>query len=700
MGDYDAFDSAAPSQIEKLLLAPHDYDSAVVSRSTVKFRPQGTSVYNDSARTMQFRLSSSDYLDMSTLKFGFKLTRAFSNQIQEDMYALSCIQDIRVEAGGVTVEDIRGVNRCLKPLIYCGVDADYLRGDLTQAGSYKYVPSHVGVFSTNVGASEPQGQTSQLPTAGNPPVTASDVQGSLLRFAPTINGLAPISVAGTYSDTGLNTVFNQVVDKVNTLIAQRDNSPYSVYLAHPADSYGFEQNSAGSASTPVTSDGIPGLDLAAGDGIYVPSDSAIPTVAATKGTGGKSTNSICNNNYTCGNYLGKAVRPNSMPIDYAISPAFQNDAVTTHVTAGMRAAKGTKLSAALTQDYSFPMHLVLGICRISSYLPVRNLGSLLLELTLAPYNQQFIHVYPMFQDSSTATTQVTQDHDAAKANATAMASSRDYSITAPYMQCDAVRCSDAVVARVDEMCASSSGYSLPFESYSTLTTPFAYTSQLSLTYSRAFSKLKSVHVSFQQQESASNLHLSKSDYYMGSRYRSHRLTVGSTSFPLVDCDTPSEAYSELQKSLSHLGTTRGSVVDRKTWLGERADFAENQFSVAGFMPDIVTANAGGLGAMRAATGLPTQASSCALWGVPLERVLTKGGSTYGSGISTRASGMQVQADFQFQDWTDTDWMTGTGSLMDPKYLDAHLGNSRMLAYTVFHIDGLLRISNDAVSVSI
>ena len=127
---------------------------------------------------------------------------------------------------------------------------------------------------------------------------------------------------------------------------------------------------------------------------------------------------------------------------------------------------------------------------------------------------------------------------------------------------------------------------------------------------------------------------SQSDYYGGSRYKSHHTTIGSTNFPLTDCDTPSEAYNELAKTLSHLGTQKGSVIDRKTWLGERADFAENQFSIAGFMPDIVTANAGGLDAMRMATGLNTQAPSCALWGTPLERVLTKGGSTYGSGIST------------------------------------------------------------------
>ena len=688
MGDYDPFESGAPSQVEKMLLAPTDMDSAVVSRSTVKYRPQGSSVYNDAARTMQFRLSSSDYLDLSTLQFGFKLTRGFSNCIQEDMYALACMQDIRVEVGGVTVEDIRNVNRCLKPLIYAGVDADYLRGDLTQAGSWKYVPSYVGVFSTNTGAQCPQDAGSgTIATSTAPPTTATDVANNLLRFLPSINGCTD---AGT------------AVIAVNKILASRVNSPFAVYLAHPANDYGYAVNSAGTSSDLVAATGIAGLDLAAGAGIYVPSDAAIPTKAAGAGSGGKSSNATASNNYTCGNYLGKAVRPNSMPIDYAVSQSYQNDATTTHTNAGMRGAKGTKLSAALTQDYQLPMKLVLGLCRISSYFPCRNIGSLLIEITLAPYNQQFIHVYPMIQDSHANTTQVTADHDVANANALAMANSRAYSITAPYMQCDVVRCSDAVVSRIDEMCSSASGYSIPFETHSTITTPCQLQSQLSLTYSRAFSKLKSVHVCFQQQESASSLYLSKSDYYGGSRYKSHHTTIGSTNFPLTDCDTPSEAYNELQKTLSHLGTQKGSVIDRKTWLGERADFAENQFSVAGFMPDIVTANAGGLDAMRMATGLPTQAPSCALWGTPLERVLHSGskGSTYGSGISTRASGMQITHEFQFEQWTDSDWQAGTGSLLDPKYLDAHLGNSRLLAYSIFHIDGLLRIANDAVSVSI
>lgn len=644
MADYDAFDSGAPSQLEKMLLNPVDMDSSVVSRTSVKFRPQA-GIANNQSRTIQFRLSSSNYLDLSTLQFGCKMTRKFPNQIAEDCWLLSAISSLRVEVGGVTCEDIRSVNRCLKPLIYAGVDEAYLRGDLTQAGSYKYVPSHCGVFSANAEADSTH-DTAVTGTTGN-----------LHSF--TSVGL----LTGTPSTA-------EVATKVNDIIKQRTNSPFSVYLAHPAQDYGGKIVS-GSSVTQASSS-IKGMDLGLDsgvEGIYVPASANLS----------KSTNVTAHNNYSGATYLGKATRPNSMPIADGITNGHANS---------------------LTRDYMLPMKLIMGLCRISSYFPVRNVGSLLVEFQLSPYNEQFIHMYQLTNDSTGNVTQESEDGDAAAANALAMASSTEYAITSPYLQCDVVQVSDAVVARVDEMCSSSGGYSLPYESQSTQTTPWEFTEQLSLTYSRAFSRIKAVHVSFQSQEQASSLYLSKSDYYLGSRFKSMNLQVGSTNFPLVDIDSPSEAYSELQKSLSHLGTTKGSVVDRATWLGERQMFAENQYSIAGFLPDIRLANGGGAAAMRMATGLPTQAPSCALWGTPLERVLAQGSSTYGSGLSSRASGLQLTHNFTFKPWVDSDWRTNNDSLLDPKYLDCALGNSRMLAYTVFSIDGLIRIANDAVSCSL
>ena len=645
MADYDAFDSGAPSQLEKMLLNPVDMDSSVVSRTTVKFRPQGSALANNNSRTIQFRLSSSNYLDLSTLQFGFKMTRKFPNQIAEDLYAVSAISSLRVECGGVTVEDIRSVNRCLKPLIYAGVDEAYLRSDLTQAGGYKFTPSHCGVFSTNAEADSTH-NTAITGTTGN---LHSFTSVDLLTGTPTTA---------------------EVATKVNDILKQRVNSPFSVYLGHPAQDYGAKIVS-GSSVNQVSST-IKGMDLGLDggvEGIYVPASSSLT----------KSTNITAHNNYSGAAYLGKATRPNSMPISDGIQNGHANS---------------------LTRDYSLPMKLIMGLCRISSYFPVRNVGSLLVELQLAPYNEQFIHMYQLSNDTDGNVTQETEDGDAAATNATAMASSTEYAITSPYLQCDVVQVSDAVVSRVDEMCSSSGGYSLPYDTMSTITTPWEYTEQLSLTYSRAFSRIKGVHVSFQSQEQASSLYLSKSDYYLGSRFKSMNLQVGSTNFPLVDIDSPSEAYSELQKSLSHLGTTKGSVVDRATWLGERQVYAENQYSIAGFLPDIRLANAGGVAAMRMATGLPTQAPSCAVWGTPLERVLSQGSSTYGSGLSSRASGLQLTHQFTFKLWVDSDWRSNPDSLLDPKYLDCALGNSRMLAYTVFSIDGLIRIANDAVSCSL
>ena len=55
--DADAFESDAPVQIERMLMKPSDMDSAVVTRTTTKFRPQGGATYGENVRTIQFRMS-------------------------------------------------------------------------------------------------------------------------------------------------------------------------------------------------------------------------------------------------------------------------------------------------------------------------------------------------------------------------------------------------------------------------------------------------------------------------------------------------------------------------------------------------------------------------------------------------------------------------------------------------------------------
>lgn len=640
--DADAFESDAPVQIERMLMKPSDMDSAVVTRTTTKFRPQGGATYGENARTIQFRMSSSDYADLGSLKWGFKCTKAYANMIPEDLYALTCIGDIRVECGGVTVEDIRGAGRILKSLIYSGVDACYLRGDLTFAGSYKYCPTHCGLIAMNTDLG---GSSVNEPDTNAPRVASSDISNNQLVFEGT---LPAVSAAYTAAE-------------INKIIAQRVNSPYAIYAAHPS------KNSAEA-----------GLDVGTA-GIKVPT------------TGSSvSTNITAYNNYTACGVIGKATMPNSMPM---------YDAVGDLGGAGQPNSK--KLATTeLTKDYSLPLKLVLGLCRGTSYFPLRNCGSLLIEITLAPYAQQWIHVIPMSQDYTQNYTSIDFD-DSHRANSTAaLASNTSYTITNPYLQCDIVRVSDAVVSRVDEMCSSQSGYSIPYETYSTITTPFAYSNQVSFNYTRAFSKLKDIYVMFVDQASSQCTQLSKSDYYLGSRFESSNLQVGSTNFPVSDIDTISEAYSELQKTFSHLGTTKGSVINRDTYLGKRAEFAENQFSQAGFFPHIDLAIKNNESSLRMASGLHTQAPSCFLLGNSLERVLSQSGATYGSGLSTRASGFSVTHNLKFKPWLDQNWTDYPEALTNPRFLDAHLGQGeKLLAYTLFHVDGLLRIANDAVEVS-
>jgi len=652
MADY--FESDAPAQIGSLLVKPSDMDSAVVQRSTAKFRPQGGATYGDNSRVINFRMSSSDYVDLSTLQFQFSCTKKYHNMIPSDMYALTCLENVRVECGGVTVEDIRGV-RALLPLVYAGVDADYLRSDLTNAGAYKYVPSFNGLISVNTEALQ-LNELAQTGAGISPyvanhvdyphierPSTAQTAADGIMRFCRA----AP-SASGAYKQ--------EVADNV---IIERINTPFGIYTATP-DNYSTE----------------PGLDLGV-SGIFVPT--------AT----GKTTHKTAFNNYTglMAGTLGKACMPNSMPIDEA-----QGD--------GSGTAKLLK-AGELTRDYSLPLKLVLGLCRGTSYFPLRNVGSLSIELTLAPYASQWIHVIDGVQDYTMNCTSMNQDATSRNLNTAALKNNKEYTITNPCLQCDVVRASDAVVSRVDEMCSSADGFSIPYETYSCQQTPFAYAENVSFTYTRAFSKLKNVYISFVDQATSQCTQLSKDDSYLGSRYVSSDIMVGSTNFPVSAITSPSEAMSELSKSLGHLGTTKGSVVDRATWLGKRSGFSENQYSIAGYFPDIALAVKGTEASLRAASGLNTQAPSCAVWGHSLERVLSRAGHTYGSGISTRASGMSLTHNFKFKGWTDSDWTADPSSLLHPRFLDAHLGDgSKMLARTVFHIDGLLRIASDAVSVSV
>ena len=87
-------------------------------------------------------------------------------------------------------------------------------------------------------------------------------------------------------------------------------------------------------------------------------------------------------------------------------------------------------------------------------------------------------------------------------------------------------------------------------------------------------------------------------------------------------------------------------------------------------------------------------------GNSLERVLSQSGATYGSGLSTRASGFSVTHNLKFKVWQDEVWSDNPLALTNPKYLDAHLGKGeKLLAYTLFHVDALIRVANDAVEVS-
>ena len=98
--------------------------SAVRDRTTTKFRVQGSSNYSNNNRTIQFRLTSSNYADLSTACLHWKLKRDSTLQATEDLAMLSAIESARLLIAGKEVERVNNV-RALKPIIYTKCSSDY-----------------------------------------------------------------------------------------------------------------------------------------------------------------------------------------------------------------------------------------------------------------------------------------------------------------------------------------------------------------------------------------------------------------------------------------------------------------------------------------------------------------------------------------------------------------------------------------------
>ena len=609
--------------------------SAVRDRTTQKFRVQGSSTYSNNNRTIQFRLTSSNYADLSTATLHWRLKRDSTLQATEDLAMLSAIESARLLIAGKEVERVNNV-RALKPIIYTKCSSDYYNTTLSLAGAWKYRPCRTGVLATNSSATVPPNNDSRdLLSSGSYTIALP---------------------ADQHGDNGANIVLD----------------PLRVMLL-PHTGTADANFGTGSATASL------------GYGTHTGNFGHPTNSQATSYSGYR----IAYNNPVPSNLLGGLVLENSFnPYTGSLTDGF--------------ASQHIGRTGDLSENHSMPLSLIFGLCaKENSLFPLRNVGSVEVELNLAPYESWWLHK-PVTTTVGAGNAGVTRKINITTTkNDSVHASGYDkYAIINPVITCDIVQCADSIVSRIDQMCSSDSGFNMSFQSYSTISQPMDYQESVTLNYLQGYSSLRDVYVSFQPAV-GQNPYYPKSDYTLGSRFLQSNLQVGSTNFPAQDIEGASEAYTELMKTYDDSYGKPGGIIGYAEYLGQRtASLNAGIAQTAGAMPSIAAAQWSdrNVGACQVAS-IPIMKPSCFILGNSLQKVLHHG-KTY-SGLSTRSSGLGLTHNLKFKSPTlFVDPANNKESLANPNFIDAHLGQVQMIANTVFSHDVLLTIANDAVTVAV
>jgi len=609
--------------------------SAVRDRTTTKFRVQGSSNYSNNNRTIQFRLTSSNYADLSTACLHWKLKRDSTLQATEDLAMLSAIESARLLVAGKEIERVNNV-RALKPIIYTKCSSDYYNTTLSLTGAWKYRPCRTGVLATNTSATSAPNDDARATVADN-------------NYTLTLP-------AGSEGTNGANIV----LDPLRVLLMP--------HTATTTSNFG-------------TGSGTANLGYGTHSGTF-----GHPTNSqATSYSGYR----IAYNNPVPSNLLGGLVLENSFnPYTGSLTDGFSSQ----HIGR----------TGDLSENQSMPLSLIFGLCaKENSLFPLRNVGSIEIELNLAPYESWFLHK-PVTSTIGAGNAGVSRivDITNTKNNAVHVAGYDKYSIINPVITCDVVQVADSIVSRIDQMCSSDTGFNMSFQSYSTISQPMEYQESVTLNYLQGYSSLRDVYVSFQPAV-GQNPYYPKSDYTLGSRFLQSNLQVGSTNFPAQDIEGASEAYTELLKTYDDSYGKPGGIIGYAEYIGQRtASLNAGVAQTAGAMPSIAAAQWAdrNVGSCQVAS-IPIMKPSCFILGNSLQKVLHHG-KTY-SGLSTRSSGLGLTHNLKFKSPTlFVDPANNKESLANPNFIDAHLGQVQMIANTVFSHDVLLTIANDAVTVAV
>jgi hypothetical protein len=349
--------------------------------------------------------------------------------------------------------------------------------------------------------------------------------------------------------------------------------------------------------------------------------------------------------------------------------------------------------------FAVPLWSLFGTFSISpQFLPLRNMGVLSIELTLST-SRGAMNIYPKSSASDDTTmssliTTNTNPDDLAKLTS----GKAGYTISNVYVYGDVVQPNPSIVEKCDQLVQSSTGISMIFSTWSTSSFNFNYSTTQQLQVSRSYSHVQDICAVFRPVDAVSSCYARGDQTYLGSRVRSYRSTIGSSSFPAVEIDNTAVSLLEVLKSFGHHTGTSSSVFNLQNYTGSTG-ITHVSSAYTGLLENLNTIRAGGSNALYQATSSHTAPPSNYCIAQNYARLLGEGRVHALSGISTRLSGSILTLNLQLYDVKNTDGGSDKDSTLNTGSVDCILGNSPLNCVIAVHSEQLLRIADSSIMVS-
>jgi hypothetical protein len=343
--------------------------------------------------------------------------------------------------------------------------------------------------------------------------------------------------------------------------------------------------------------------------------------------------------------------------------------------------------------YCLPLKHIFGLFRSESFIPLRNLQSIQIDLVLTDYAKCFIN-------PCTYTSGANLTVDTASFTNVAL---EDYSIISPYISVDVVQPSEGTVSLIDERCASPEGIAILYDSYSTQKQTVQYGTSINLQTAKAYSHVRDSYCFLtpsQVNTGSTCLDLSN-QYLYGTRVQSHQTSVGSSNFPIQYCDNSADSLFQLKKALGHHDAPIASVLDHNMYLGLNPGGVD-EYDKA-FFPSLDvaskqnTSDAYRRASVYQAALLPFAPNSLYCIGASFEKSISKGGKSL-SGVNTRLTSSQINININMRD-VNNNTATDVDSAVGRYSLDCIAGRGPITTIVAVHFEALLVVQSNNIVVA-